>query len=61
MADLPSGGPPNSVTDAERAGGGVAVPGRGPVMPGDAVCDLEGGGGGVAAGLASSAPAWNVS
>jgi len=55
MTDLGGGGAPKPAADAER-GGGVAPPGRGPVIPGDAVCDLDGGGGGVAAGLASSAP-----
>jgi hypothetical protein len=59
MADLLGGGAPMSAADAERAGGGggVAPPGLGPVIPGDAVCGLEGGGGGGAAGLTSSPPA----
>jgi hypothetical protein len=57
MEDFPGGGPP-STTDAERGGGGVALSGRGLLIPGDAVCDLDGGGGGAAAaGFASSAPA----
>lgn len=56
---LPGGGggePLRSIAEAARAGGGV-VPGKGgrlcPVIPGDAVCALDGGAGGVA-GLASS-------
>lgn len=55
------GGEVRSIADAERAGGGPAVPlvspCRGPVMPGEAVCGLEGGGGGGAVFAASSDPA----
>jgi len=48
-----------SIADAERAGGGpdsVALEGLGPVIPGDAVCALEGAldGGGGAVALAVS-------